>query len=114
MAVMRRWVGVFVALGVAWLGCGGGGGNTFACLAGSGTSRLCIETTTNVAGPANCGAGMPVAACPRDGADGACVHSFATGGASIAQTIWYYSGTAAETSQEMSDCVNNGGVWHQP
>jgi len=114
MEAMRRWVGALAALGFALLGCGGGGGNSFACLSGSGTSRLCIETTTNVAGTPNCGVGMLVGACPRDGADGACEHSFASGGASIAQTIWYYSGTPGETSQEMSDCVDNGGAWHQP
>jgi hypothetical protein len=81
---------------------------------GSGTSQLCTETTTNVPGPANCGGGTRVDACPRAGADGGCRHSFAANGVSLNQTIWYYSGTAPETSQEMSDCTNNGGSWTQP
>jgi hypothetical protein len=113
MEVMRWWAGVAL-LGFAMLGCGGSAGNSFACLSGTGTSRLCLETTTNVAGTPNCGVGMRVDACPRDGADGGCEHSFTSSGASIDQTIWYYSGTPGQTSQEMSDCANNGGTWHQP
>ena len=111
---MKILVGTLGSLLLAIFGCGGSGGNTFACVMGSGTGQLCIETTTNVPGNPNCGAGMRVDACPRAGADGACRHSFSSGGASISQTIWYYSGTAGETSQEMSDCTNNGGSWMQP
>ena len=112
---MHRLALALVSLGFALLGCGGGAsGSSFACLSGSGTSRLCIETTTTAGGVPNCGVGVRVGACPRDGADGACEHSLAAGGASLDQTIWYYSGSAGETSQEKSDCVDNGGAWHQP
>ncbi|HXT97462.1 MAG TPA: hypothetical protein VN853_14265 [Polyangia bacterium] len=96
------------------IGCGSGGGNTFSCLMGTGTSRLCIETTTSVPGNPNCGGGMQVAACPRTGADGACLQSVSLGGASVSQTIWYYSGSPTATSQEMSDCADNGGRWTSP
>jgi len=95
-------------------GCGSGGGNTFACLMGTDTSQICIETTTNVSGNPNCGAGMQVSSCSRTGADGACVHAFSASGASLSQTIWYYSGSATATSQEMSDCTDNGGSWMAP
>lgn len=111
---MPRGVWALAALALVAIGCGSGGGNSFACLMGTGTSQICIETTTNVSGPPNCGAGTQVSSCPRTGADGACVLSFATGGASLSQTIWYYSGTTASTSQEMSDCANNGGSWMSP
>jgi hypothetical protein len=105
---------VFGSLIFIAAGCGSNGGNSFDCLTGSGTSQLCIETTTNVQGSPNCGAGMLVSACPRTGADGACLESFAAVGASLSQTIWYYSGSATATSQEMSDCLNNGGTWMSP
>jgi hypothetical protein len=95
-------------------GCGGDGGNSFSCLSGSGTSQLCIDTTTNAPGTPNCGSGTRVDTCPHAGADGGCVHSFAAGGTSLKQTIWYYSGTASLTSQEMSDCTDNGGTWIAP
>ena len=57
---------------------------------------------------------MLVSACSHTGADGACIQSFAAGGASLSQTIWYYSGSATAKSQEMSDCTNNGGAWISP
>jgi len=108
---MKMLVGVMGLVVSALVGCGSDG-SSFSCLTGSGTSQLCIETTTNVSGAPNCGGGTQVSACPRTGADGACRHSIAAGGASLTQTIWYYSGT--NTSQEMSDCTSNGGVWIQP
>jgi hypothetical protein len=111
---MRRRAVALGALILVAVGCGSSGGNTFACLMGTGTSQICIETTTNVPGNPSCGAGMLVSACSRTGADGACLQSFAAGGASLSQTIWYYSGSATATSQEMSDCVNNGGTWTPP
>ncbi len=111
---MRLLVGVVMSVGLATASCGGDGGNSFSCLSGTGTAELCIDTTTNAGGTPNCGTGMRVDACPHTGSDGGCRHAFAAGGASLAQTIWYYSGTAASTSQEMSDCVDNGGSWIQP
>lgn len=111
---MNGLAGALGALLLTVVGCGSGGGNTFACLMGTGQSQLCIETTTSVPGSPNCGAGMQVAACPRTGADGACLEAVSLGGASVSQTIWYYSGSPTETSQEMSDCANNGGRWMSP
>jgi hypothetical protein len=111
---MRGWAVALGSLLFMAVGCGSGGGNTFACLTGSGTSQICIETTTNVSGNPNCGGGMLVSACPRTGADGACVQSITVGGASLTQTIWYYSGSATQKSQEMSDCTDNGGSWTSP
>lgn len=107
---MKPLVGMLAALGVAVLGCGKDG-ISFACLMGTGTSQLCIETTTDVSGTPDCGGGMRVDSCPRSGADGGCNHSFSSSAGSLIQTIWYYSGSATTTSQEMSDCLDNGGTW---
>jgi hypothetical protein len=111
---MRRGVCALGALTFLAMGCGSSGGNTFACLMGTGPSQICIETTTNVSGNPNCGVGMQVSSCSHTGADGACVHAFSASGASLSQTIWYYSGSATATSQEMSDCTDNGGSWMSP
>jgi hypothetical protein len=111
---MKPLIGALAFLALASSGCGDNS-TSFACLLGTGTTQLCIETTiTPPSGPADCGGGTHVDSCPRAGADGACIHSFSSGSASLSQTIWYYSGTAGETSQEMSDCTNNGGTWIQP
>ncbi|HEY5451348.1 MAG TPA: hypothetical protein VIQ54_21490 [Polyangia bacterium] len=111
---MKVVVGALGLLALAAYGCGGDDGSSFSCLIGSGTSQLCIDTRTNVPGDADCGTGVLVDACLHEGADGGCVHAFSSGGTSLTQTIWYYSGTAATTSQEMVDCSNNGGTWIQP
>jgi hypothetical protein len=111
---MRRLAGVVTGLMLAAVGCGGGGGTTFACLLGTGTDQQCIETTTSTSGTPDCGAAVRVDSCAHAGVDGACRHSFSAGGASLSQTIWYYSGTPAGTSQEMSDCMDNGGTWLTP
>ena len=111
---MKRLGAALGSLLLTVVGCGSSGGSTFACLMGQGQSQLCIETTTSVSGNPNCGAGMPVAACPRTGADGACEEAVSLAGASVSQTIWYYSGSPTETSQEMSDCADNGGRWMSP
>jgi hypothetical protein len=110
---MRAVLGCVVSLCLATVGCGGDS-NTFSCLSGSGTSQLCIDTTTTSNVTPNCGASTRVDACPHAGSDGGCVHSFSAGGATLEQKIWYYSGSATATSQEMSDCANNGGSWVQP
>jgi hypothetical protein len=107
-------IGALGSLTLGILGCGGDGGSSFACTTGTGTARLCIDTTTNISGTPNCGGGTQSDACPHVGADGGCKMSFASGGASLMQTIWYYTGTTTSTSQEMSDCANNGGTWIQP
>jgi len=57
---------------------------------------------------------VQVDSCSHEGSDGGCVHAFSSDGTSLTQTIWYYSGVAATTSQEMIDCANNGGTWIQP
>lgn len=111
---MKTAIGALGASALLLLGCGGGGGGSFACLVGTDTSQLCIETTSNASGTPNCGTGKLVAACSHAGADGACSHAFAANGVSLNQTIWYYSGPPGQTSQEMSDCVNNGGTWIPP
>jgi hypothetical protein len=99
---------------LALLGCGGDDGLTFSCQFGTDASRTCIDTTTSVRGEPDCGTGMRVDACALAGADGGCVHSFATGGASLKQTIWYYSGAQTQIDAEMSDCTDLGGSWIQP
>jgi hypothetical protein len=106
----KMLAGVLGSLAVVIAGCGDSGNST-ACLMGSGTSQICIETTTN-AGPVDCGASTRVDACPHAGADGACRFSISQGGVSLTQTVWYYSGTS--TSSEMSNCMQNAGVWIQP
>jgi hypothetical protein len=111
---MKVALGAVALLALAACGCGDGGGDSFSCLIGSGTSQLCIDTKTNVSGPADCGTGVQVDSCSHEGSDGGCVHAFSSGGTSLTQTIWYYSGAAATTSQEMVDCANNGGTWIQP
>jgi hypothetical protein len=94
--------------------CGSDDGQTFACQFGADASRYCIETTTSFKGGPDCGEGTLVATCTRTGTDGGCVHTFASGGASLRQTIWYYSGSATQISSEMSDCEDLGGTWVQP
>jgi hypothetical protein len=96
-------------------GGGGGGGNSFGCTSGTGTARLCIDTTTNFSGTPTCSGGTLSDACPHAGADGGCkMAPLTVNGASLNQTAWYYTGSAASTSQEMSDCADFGGTWIQP
>jgi hypothetical protein len=113
MASMRL-LGAALLLALVYVpaGCSSNGAS-FSCLMGSGTSKICIDTTTNASGAPDCGAGTRVDSCPRVGTDGGCQHSFMSGGASLSQTIWYYTGDAAATSQEISDCTDNGGAWIQ-
>lgn len=111
---MRALAAAIGLWGLALVGCGGDDGQTFACQFGTDASRYCIETTTSFQGSPDCGGGTPVATCIRTGTDGGCVHSFASGGASLRQTIWYYSGSATQISSEMSDCEDLGGAWVQP
>ncbi|HXU05186.1 MAG TPA: hypothetical protein VN903_29705 [Polyangia bacterium] len=110
---MKTLAGALGLVAVAISSCGGGGREFFACVVGSGTTQVCIETETDVSDQNECGTGTLVDSCPRAGADGACVHVFAEAGP-LTQRTWYYSGTAADKSQEMSACTTNGGTWLEP
>ena len=114
MRALAAAIGFWVLALLSVLGCGGDDGQTFACQFGTDASRYCIETTTGFQGTPDCGEGTLVATCTRTGADGGCVHSFSSGGASLQQTMWYYSGSATQISSEMSDCTDLGGTWVQP
>jgi hypothetical protein len=111
---MRVATTVFGFCVLALFGCGGDDATTFSCQFGTDASRTCIDTTTSFAGMPDCGSGVRVDACTLTGTDGGCVHAFTSGGASLKQTIWYYSGSAVQIDAEMSDCTDLGGTWVQP
>ena len=110
---MKTMLGVLGSLALAVLGCGSSGGS-YACLVGTGTSQVCIETTTAGSDTQSCGVGTQVDSCPRAGADGACQSTFASEFGPLTQTTWYYSGSATTSSTEMSGCMDIGGTWIQP
>ena len=114
MRALATAIGFWVLALLSVPGCGGDDGKTFACQFGTDASRYCIETTTSFQGTPDCGGGTLAATCERAGTDGGCVHTFASGGASLRQTIWYYSGSATQIGSEMSDCEDLGGTWVQP
>jgi hypothetical protein len=104
-------------LALACAGCGDVGGTTWACTLGTGPSRVCIETSTNVVAPGfsdGCtkNGGVASGTCPRSGADGGCRTAAASGGIMATTTEWFYAGMAA---QEMASCVmGQGSTWVSP
>ena len=113
-------VGVLFLVAACGSSGSGGGAGTTACTLQSGTSRQCVETSTNAAvaggiaaAQSDCvkGGGVASDTCSHTGADGGCKTTFSSGALMVSTTIWYYAGAA---SSEMSGCTASGNAWIAP
>ena len=100
---------------------GGGSGATVACTMGTGSARMCVESSIPSGASAQAiqgqndacvnASGVPSSACSHAGADGGCRVKSTAPGAEQTVTTWLYAGNA---DNEKMACTSNGQTWIVP